>query len=304
MKTRLLLTALLIILSVANTFNANAQTFYSSQLKSVLTKEISLSSGTFTIDNIDMTAEKQSGIKIEMSPYLRGHKIYMNLSQLSLQSLLNSICAMNNWQWYESVTPGTIVIKGYEAKPVASLNDLPEALRSDMTAGFQRFIAHTSHPLSMQKVYESYLLDRSSAEKANDKVSAYIYQRGMSLGYSVVGRNLQYSATLMMHTLTKSQSTNSTSIPANLTGSEISPKLQRIILLNLIGTGINSLGDSGRMLGIVPSYLYFWPMTQIILSSSPGSFQLSCQLNIKSHGNQAGDADQLLDSNPNDLPYP
>ncbi len=304
MKTRLLLTALLIILCVANTFKANAQTFYSSRVKSIISKEIKLSSGAYTVDNILLAVQKQSGIKIEMSPYLRGHIIYMNLSQLSLQSLLNSICAMNHWSWYESVTPGTIVIKGYKTKPVASLNELPECLRSDMTAGFQRFIAHTSHPLSMQKVYESYLFARRSAEKANDKISAYIYQRGMTLGYSTVGRNLQYSANLMMHSLTKSQPTNSTTVPANLTGSEISPKLQRIILLNLIGTGINSLGDSGRMLGIVPSYLYFWPKTQIILSSSPGSFQLSCQLNIKSHGNEAGDADQLLDSNPNDLPYP
>ncbi len=299
MKYRISLTCLVLTLIATCTLPAHAQTYYSSKLKSTILKQINLPSGTFTIDQILLSIQQKSGIKIQMSPYLRGHKIFLNLSELPIISILNSICSMNNWRWYESVTPGTIVVKGYESKALTSINDLPQSLQSDMTTGFRRYIHHAANLIAVQQFTNGYLPNLKQAELDNDKVSEYIYKFILDGDCDGIRNNLGLAENAQL----KSYMSRlvRTSQLSNISGKDITPQLQRIILLSIMQAGVQTVGNDSEMLRLMPLYYLCWPKTIILVKKDSGELQLSCSLYLSSNGNQCHAEDTIYNSGQFDI---
>ncbi len=264
-KCRLfLVTAIILLLTSATTY-AVAQSTYSEKSNVALRREITLTTGPTTLDKVVISLEKQTGLRIEMATYLRGHRLFCNMNNLSARTVLNGLALMMGLQWFESTKAGTLVITAKRPVLPATIKDLPASLRSCLTEDF-RDMYHTMSPADTTLDREL-AGDIMAARKANDRASVIVYENARQTS---VQRSLDSISLLTNNAIADYANLKHPLTTALKVGDHIPPAELKLGILRLISTVFTPSSD-GFTVNLVDGVpvLFNWP-AKISLSLSNG----------------------------------
>ncbi len=246
---------------------AAAQQFWSAQAKRGLAKPVNINQGKTSVGQLLLALAKQTGLHMQMTPWLRGHRLLCKLNGVTAQQALNALAAMNHWRWYESTKPAYIVLLGRKSMLPASVAQLPAALKQDMPVEFLHIIYthnHTDNPF-FEKMQKNMNLAKHAGNLPLYTILSGFLSMQTQQDRSTLSICLQRSDAILHNH------------PNGLL-EKYPASLQHKLLERLLSTGFDAL-DTG-LFDAVPPPLQFLPQTDIQVSSSANGSFVSWQLTL------------------------
>jgi hypothetical protein len=104
-----------------------------------LAKTVLLRLGTTTLEKVTAALSEQTGLRVEVSDYLRERRLIVQMEGLSARAALDSLAELYEWEWREW-KPDHILLMRRDTPLPREVAQIPPAVQSALSREFRRFL--------------------------------------------------------------------------------------------------------------------------------------------------------------------